>query len=328
MRALRLFSICTTVILGGALTVYGSSHQTSLDPALRDAVEALQQVYATDIVLGAPLEIGAVKIIPLATVAIGYGQKQGAKEKGPSLGTAGLVSPVGVLVVSARGVQLLPVSKGLIEQLLSAVTPVILQVIGEKSIENEGTERDSRSELLWPTVLARLYRLLPENGLKFGVFPWPLGLVILFIVGWLALALLVGVFLPQQVSAVATTLQDNLLRTGLIGILSYGVGFLLAIVFGVSIIGFPFAIMVLVLMWTLTLLGMISIASIVGHRSAMAMRRADASPITSILVGGVILGVVRVIPVLGWVVWLVIGIFGMGAVVRAVRQEGQEATGS
>jgi hypothetical protein len=176
--------------------------------------------------------------------------------------------------------------------------------------------------------LARLYTLLPENGLKFGLFPWSLGLVILFIVGWLALALLVGVFLPQPVSAVSTTLQENMLRTGLIGILSYGVGFILAIVFGVSIIGIPLSIMVLVLMWALTLLGMISIALVVGHRTARAMRRADTSPIADILVGGIILGIVRVIPVLGWVAWLVLGIFGIGAVVQAIRQEGRASTGA
>ncbi len=323
-----LLFICTLVILGGTLTVYGTSHHTALDTSLRDAVEALQQIYATDVVLGEPLEIGAVKIIPLATVAIGYGQKQGAKAQDLTLGTAGLMSPIGIVVVSPKGVQLLPVSKGFIEQLLGALTPAILQVIGQKSINNKGVERDSQSHLLWPTVLARLYRLLPENGLKFGVFPWPLGLVILFIMGWLALALLVGVFLPQQVSAVATTLQENLLRTGLVGILSYGVGFVLAIVFGVSIIGIPLSIMVLVLMWALTLLGMISIASIVGHRLAMAMRRADASQIAAVLVGGVILGVVRLIPVLGWVTWLVLGIFGIGVVVRAARQDGIETKGS
>ena len=312
--------------------MYGASQQTSHDILVRDVADELKQFHLTDVMLGSPLVVDEFKIIPIATIGVASGQNQNPKEQGATLGSAGLVSPRGVIVISPRGVQLLPVSQGFVEQFLGVVIPVIFQTISEKRIDDESGALDSQSLLTWPTLLARLYTLLPENGLRFGLFPWPLGLIILFIVGWLSLALLVGVFLPQQVYAVTMTLQENMLRTGLIGMLSYGVAFILAIVFAVSIIGIPLSMIVLVLIWALTLLGLIGIASIVGHRVARVLWRADASQIVAILLGGVLLGIVRVIPVLGWVAWLVLGIFGFGAVVltrgRIAKQREIETSGS
>ena len=315
IRTLRLCPIYIILLLGGVLAVRGAAQQSSHAPLWRDAAGELQRMHLTDMALGAPLVVDEFKIIPLAAVGIGSGHKQDAKAQGSIVGSAGLVSPRGVIVISPRGVQLLPVSPGFVEQFLNVVVPVILQVISKNNIDDESEALDSPSQLRWPAILAGLYTLLPENGLEFGLFPWPLGLIILFVLGWLALAVLVGVFLPQQVQAVATTLQENTLRAGLIGMLSYGVAFILAIVFAASIIGIPLSMIVLVFIWALTLLGLIGVASIAGRRIAMMVWHADASQMIAILIGGVLLGVVRVIPVLGWVAWMVLGIFGFGAVV-------------
>jgi hypothetical protein len=70
-----------------------------------------------------------VKIIPLATVGIDYGQRGVSADRNATWGAGGIFSPVGVLVVSPQGVQLLPIAKGVLEQVLGAVTPVVLQQI-------------------------------------------------------------------------------------------------------------------------------------------------------------------------------------------------------
>jgi uncharacterized spore protein YtfJ len=330
MRPLRLVAACLAVLCVSVPAVYGSPQPDAPHATVRDTVEELRRVYSTDMVLGTPLEVDGLKIIPLAAVGIGYGQK-GSAERGTMQGAGGLVSPLGVIVVSPKGVQLLPVSKGVVEQLLGAITPVVLHVIrGERGRAPDETP-GAEPGLSVPTILPQLYALLPEGGLKFGLFPWPLGLVLIFIAGWLVLALLIGVFLPQQVRAIAATLQAQTLRTGVIGLLSYGVVFILVGVFTVSIIGIPLTMVVLVLTWVLQLLGMVSIAALVGQRAASAMRYAAASPGVTILIGGVILGVVRIIPMLGWVVWLVLGLFGFGAVLlthkRTVERQVLEPPG-
>jgi hypothetical protein len=71
-------------------------------------------------------------------------------------------------------------------------------------------------------------------------------LVLISVLGWLALAPLIGVFLPSQLVAIASTLQANALRAGVLGLLSYGAIFMLAVVFTISIIGIPFTVLLLV----------------------------------------------------------------------------------
>src|SRR5438093_246725 len=133
------------------------------------------------IMLGKPLEVDHLKIIPLATVGIGYGQRGVSEDRNATRGAGGIVSPVGVLVVSPQGVQLLPIAKGVLEQALSAVTPVVLQQIRHTAPQAApGAERQGR--LTIPELLATLSAFLPKQGLNFGFFPWPLSLVIVFCV--------------------------------------------------------------------------------------------------------------------------------------------------
>jgi uncharacterized spore protein YtfJ len=171
----------------------------------RAVVEELQQVYATDIVLGKPLEVEQLKIIPLATVGIGYGQRSVPEDHSGARGAVGMVSPVGVLVVSSQGVQFLPISKGIFEQVLGAVIPAVLQHIRQAEPNaTPGATRQARRTI--PQLLAILSVFLPNHGWQFGMFPWPLSLVIVFCVGWLGLALLITVFLSRQITAVAAML--------------------------------------------------------------------------------------------------------------------------
>ncbi len=320
--------------LAGDVTspVYGLQKTTPSSITVREAVEELKQVYSTDIILGKPLEVDHLKIIPIATVGIGYGQRGVPEDRSATWGAGGVLSPVGVLVVSpliaVQGVQLLPISKGVLAQVLEAVMPVVLQQI--RQTEPQDTivaERQARRTMT--ELLATLYAFLPKHGLKFGFFPWPLSFVIIFLVGWLALALLIAVFLPRQITAVAAMLQDNYLRAGMTGLLGYGIVYLLAVVFAVSIIGIPLSVVLLLLVWAVSLFGTVSIALLVGQQCAAALRRPPYADVVLVLIGGLVLGMVRVIPVLGWVVWLILSVFGFGAVLRLqrrqVRREAQRA---
>jgi len=312
MKQTILLTTCLAAVLGLLPAVGGMPRAATLDPALRESVEELKRVYATEIVLGKPLEIESLKIIPLATVGLGYGQRQGTPERGALHGVGGVLSPVGVLVVSPTGVQLLPIPKGLVEQLLGALAPVISQVLRGEGTTPDGRERGLR--LTPPEILGALYVLLPKGGLTFGLFPWPLSRVLLFVLGWLALALLSGVFFPRQVAAVAATLRDHPLRTGLIGVLSAGAVGLLAVIFTISLIGLPLTILVVLLAWALQLFGLIGMALLVGQTATVAIQRPRDSALEQILIGGILLGLVRILPFLGWIIWLVLGLFGFGAV--------------
>jgi uncharacterized spore protein YtfJ len=320
MATILRYTTYLVIVLSLTLAMRGMASADAPDPALRDAVEELRQLYSTEVTLGKPLEIDGLKIIPLATVGTGYGQRTPAPGAEVLRGAGGVLSPVGVLVVSNRGVQLLPVSKGFLEQLLSAVTPVLLQIMTGEKREAANATGAPPARVSLPEFLATLYAFLPKSGWKFGLFPWPLSLVLIFLSGWLVLALLIGVFLPRQTITIAATLRADVLRAGLVGLLSYGVVFILAAVFTISIIGIPLTLVLLVFIWAAKLLGTVSIAWIVGQKTLTAARRTHHAEVTHVLIGGIILGLVRIIPVLGWILWMILGIFGFGAVLRTQLQ--------
>jgi len=320
MAKILWYTTCLVIVLSLTLAMRDVASPDAPDPALRDAVEELRKLYSTEVTLGKPLEIDGFKIIPLATVGIGYGQRTATPGAEALRGAGGVLSPVGVLVVSNRGVQLLPVSKGFLEQVLGAVTPVLLQIMTGERKEAANATGAPPARVSLPEFLATLYTVLPESGWKFGLFPWPLPLVLIFLSGWLVLALLIGVFLPRQTITIAATLRADVLRAGLIGLLSYGVVFVLAAVFTISIIGIPLTLVLLVFIWAAKLLGTVSIAWLVGQKTLTAVRRPHHAAVTHVLIGGIILGLVRIIPVLGWILWSILGILGFGAVLRTHMQ--------
>jgi uncharacterized spore protein YtfJ len=323
MRDSLLSILCLIVTLSLVSPGHGWAQTNTSDARLREALEAWRGFAQTEVILGQPLRLESVTIIPVATVGMGFGQRQQTSGRQDLLGAGGVLSPVGVLVVSPRGVQLLPISKGFIEQVLGAITPVLLHLVRAARPASEG---EAAARLTPPDLLAALYAMLPRGGLKFGLFPWPWPLVLLFVVGWLALALVVGVFFPQRLTAIASTLREQPWRATLTGVLSYGAVGILALVFTVSIIGLPLTLVVLALAWALHLLGMVSIAWLIGHTSTVALRQVHPSVVTAVLCGGVVLGVVRFIPVVGWLVWLILGLGGFGAaLLTQIRRERQDA---
>jgi uncharacterized spore protein YtfJ len=141
------------------------------DPPSRELIEELKQLYATEITLGKPLEIDGLKIIPLAAIGVGFGQRIGAPDCEVLRGAGGALSRVGILVISNKGIELLPVSKGFIEQVLAAVTPVILQIMKAGGTDVVDTPSAAQARVSLSELLAIFYAFVPEHGLKFGLFP-------------------------------------------------------------------------------------------------------------------------------------------------------------
>ncbi len=318
------------LVMIGTLSGYASQGYSSISPSLSEVLTDLEKVYATKIILGTPLEIDDFKIIPLVTVGIGYGQQIMDQEGGTIQGTGGVLSPVGILVVSRKGTQLLPIPKGTLEQFLGVLTPLLLQIMYWKK-EREGIGPIKPEPPTNAEMLAALYSFLPPQGMRFGFFPWPFSLVAGFVIAWLVLAIIVGAFLPKQMVAIADTLEENYLWTGIVGVLSYGVVFLLTLLFLITIIGIPLACAVVVVTWALKFLGTVSIAFLIGQkavalvvpvrrRSITALQRIRYSEGLFVFIGGMILALIRIIPILGWIVWLFLGMVGLGAVLRTQRR--------
>ena len=62
----------------------------------------LKKAYSTDVIIGKPLEVDELKIIPLATVGAGIGQQTKQLGVDNMRGVASLMIPAGVIVVSRK----------------------------------------------------------------------------------------------------------------------------------------------------------------------------------------------------------------------------------
>lgn len=101
----------------------------------------------SDVVLGDPIELGAVTIVPLSRVSVGFGSGGGAGEgetprqkgqrhagrgrgTGGGGGGAGKVRPVGVIVFGPAGVEVMPITerKGLLDKLFERVPELVEKV--------------------------------------------------------------------------------------------------------------------------------------------------------------------------------------------------------
>jgi len=53
------------------------------------------------------------------------------------------------------------------------------------------------------------------------------------------------------------------------------------------------------------------------------VQRPRDSALEHILIGGILLGLVRMLPFLGWIIWLILGLFGFGAVLLTRLRQGR-----
>ena len=252
-----LISVICSLFLANVTGIANGEPNFADNPDTRAAVEELKNAYSTDAIIGKPLVVDELKIIPLATVGAGIGRHATQPGVENMRGAASLMIPAGVIVVSKKGVKILQLSKGFFEQLFSALAPVILQIMNiEPGEKYKGGE---------------INKISPE-GKKFKIGQMVLSfyslIVGLFLLGWFALALLIGIFLPNSVSEIASTLRHDFVWSGIIGSLFYGVAVLLTTMFALSLIGIPFAFVIIILTSALTMFGTVGIASLVGQSLA------------------------------------------------------------
>jgi len=128
--------------------------------------------------------------------------------------------------------------------------------------------------------------------------------------------MVIDLFLPKQVTAIVSTLQQNFWHTVLTGILSLVVVLFLSVVLTISLIGIPLTFVVIALTCALILLGSVGLALLMGRALVSAIHQARYADVLFVLIGGIILGILGIVPIplLGWLVWTIVSILGVGSV--------------
>ena len=114
---------------------------------IRDIVELVSDRLAgiadSDVVMGEPMKVGEVTIVPISRLGLGFGagggtgeapgmkgrhgMAEGGKGTGGGSGCAGKVRPVAVAVFSDGGVEILPIAdkKGRLDKLLEKIPDLV-----------------------------------------------------------------------------------------------------------------------------------------------------------------------------------------------------------
>ena len=109
----------------------------------------LDEFLKTETVIGEPIDLGEVKLVPIITASFGLGGGMGEEGKSNASGGGGgvgcRISPDAILVVKGDNVEMLPVKSKSMQKLFEQVPEIISKISGNKE-KNEQEEKKEDSE--------------------------------------------------------------------------------------------------------------------------------------------------------------------------------------
>lgn len=143
-----------------------------------------------------------------------------------------------------------------------------------------------------------------------GVIAW-----IVLTLGALGLGLFLVLISGSSLRVVGREISERLGRTILVGFLSLVGVPMVFVVLLISVIGTPVALLMIALVPLLSLYGLFALALVVGERLLTMFDRPQAKDVWAMVAGVLLIGVIRLIPVLGWIAFAVAALAGFGATV-------------
>ena len=89
------------------------------------------------------------------------------------------------------------------------------------------------------------------------------------------------------------------------------------VVLSLMFIGLPLLVILIAFDLAVSAFGMTLVFSVVGERVAQRLNHAGASLYATVFAGACLLGLLRLIPIIGSVIWFAAGLFGTGAALAA-----------
>jgi len=139
---------------------------------------------------------------------------------------------------------------------------------------------------------------------------WPLVLLL----GWLVVTLVVGLAFPGQVAVAAGELARRPLFNGLAGLLgvaALSLSLAASVLLSVFIVGIPLLVIFFVAGLVVKAFGMVAVFHLTGRLTGGRFSD-DPNPLLLTLLGFLLLGLVRLVPWAGQLVWTLAGVMGIG----------------
>lgn len=142
----RFYFCCFVIVLMLGVSVFAEAQEGIQDSAkfMETLVTQIQTLLKADNVLGTPLDFDGTKIIPVVGYGFGFGAGSGSggdktgSGSGAGGGAGGGIMPTSILVITKDGdVKVLTARKGIISDIMSAITPIALEAIKAEQKKSE-----------------------------------------------------------------------------------------------------------------------------------------------------------------------------------------------
>ncbi|MBI5380119.1 MAG: hypothetical protein HZA23_08230 [Nitrospirae bacterium] len=191
--------------------------------------------------------------------------------------------------------------------------------IGGRIFRDEGSVVEGELVEVLPQVnLRQIFAFLPSwlPGRPWVALFQVIYSLVLFLV-FLALALLVEIFLPRQVTVVAQTLRGGVWMALVVGAGALAAFLPLVILVALTIIGIPLVPILFLFVSFGLLMGLVAVTILLGQRLLDLIRRGEHRPSLTVSLGAICLGLVYLLPFLGGIALLLAAVIGFGAVMRS-----------
>ena len=144
MKTSMLVVLTVSLVVGLSVPVLAQEGIQESAKFMEALVTQLRTLLNADGVLGTPLDFDGTKIIPVVGYGFGFGSGSGTggdtegEGSGAAGGAGGGMMPTSILVITKDGeVKVLPAKKGLMSEVVSALTPIALEAIKTKHMKSQ-----------------------------------------------------------------------------------------------------------------------------------------------------------------------------------------------
>jgi hypothetical protein len=132
------------------------------------------------------------------------------------------------------------------------------------------------------------------------------------------LAVVIGLFLPGQMQRVKSTLMQQPLIAGGVGLLTLVLAPIILVLLAITIILIPVSAIAIIILALAFLFGFVAVGFEIGERMAQVFKTTWHPSISAgigTLLLSLVTGIAGLVPCIGWLIGLIVGILGLGAVV-------------
>jgi hypothetical protein len=138
--------------------------------------------------------------------------------------------------------------------------------------------------------------------------------------GLAVLAVIVGLFLPQQTRRVSDTIVKEPLVTGGVGLLTMFCAPIALVLISIPLITIPITILAVIVLTLAVIYGWIAVGNEIGERIGRLFHAEWATPVASgigVLLITLVTGSFNMLPCIGWIFGFIIVMLGLGAVISS-----------